>query len=137
MLKFQARWPKAPWRAGDLFCRKYHLGKAAMNRAKPQADAVTRNRLLLRTTRGRILKLLCDRPHTVLDLTAELGTTHNAVRAQLERLAREGFVHQRGSQPGVRRPHALYELSPSGRDLFPKAYEPVLRALAEVLLDNT
>jgi predicted ArsR family transcriptional regulator len=45
-------------------------------------------------------------------------------------------VRQRGSVPrgsGGRRPAYIYELTPETEDLFPKAYEPVLRQLLDVL----
>jgi predicted ArsR family transcriptional regulator len=36
-------------------------------------------------------------------------------------------------RPGVRRPHVEYELTDAAAALFPKVYEPVLRALVDVL----
>jgi predicted ArsR family transcriptional regulator len=88
------------------------------------------------TTRGKILGLLCRERRTVAELAVELGITDNAVRAQLERFQRDGLVSKTGSKPGVRRPHAEYELTPQARELFPRAYEPVLRVLADVLSDR-
>lgn len=85
------------------------------------------------TTRGRILVLLCRDSSTVTDLAARLGVTENAVRAQLERLMRDGLVRHGGSRRGVRRPHAEYMLTSKARELFPKAYEPALRTLVEVI----
>src|SRR5687768_5139012 len=88
------------------------------------------------TTKGRILVLLCWDCRTVTDLAAQLGLTENAVRAQLERLVRAGLVRQAGSRRGVRRPHAEYVLTSKARALFPKAYEPVLRVLADVIAEQ-
>jgi predicted ArsR family transcriptional regulator len=90
----------------------------------------------LDTTRGRILGLLCRGPCTVNELAAELGLTDNAVRAQLERLARDGLVRQAGTRPGTRKPHADYGLTPEARRVFPRAYEPVLKHLVDVLADR-
>src|SRR4051812_17670159 len=91
---------------------------------------------LFDTTRGKVLVLLCRGPRTVSELGAELGVTNNAIRAQLRRLGRQGLSRQAGSRRGVRRPHAEYELSDRGRRLFPRAYEPLLRALVDVLAER-
>ena len=89
---------------------------------------------LLGTTKGRILVLLCRGRHTVSEISEELGVTGNAIRAQLQRLERDGLVAQAGSRPGVRRPHAEYELAPRAYELFPRAYEPLLRTVVDVLV---
>jgi predicted ArsR family transcriptional regulator len=91
---------------------------------------------LFATTRGRLLALLCRGPRTVNELAADLGLTDNAVRAQLERLQRSGLVHQVGLRPGTRKPHVDYALTPDARRAFPKAYEPVLKALVNVLAER-
>jgi predicted ArsR family transcriptional regulator len=77
--------------------------------------------------------MLCRERHTVLELADDLGLTDNAVRAQLERLERDGLVAKAGSRPGVRRPHVEYEVTPAARDLFPRAAETLLVQLVEVL----
>jgi predicted ArsR family transcriptional regulator len=84
-------------------------------------------------TNQKILMLLCRGSKTVAELANELGVTGNAVRAQLQRLARDGLLRQAGSRRGVRRPHVEYDLTDEGRDLFPKAYEPALKTLINVL----
>lgn len=91
---------------------------------------------LFGATKGRILVLLCRRPHTVAELAALLGVTDNAVRAQLQRLERDGFVLHAGSRKGVRRPHAEYALSSAALTLFPRAYEPFLKCLVDLLRDQ-
>lgn len=90
-------------------------------------------RRLLGTTKGKILVLMCQGRQTVSELGLKLGLTDNAVRAQLQRLERDGLVSQAGSRRGVRRPHAEYELAAKAYELFPKAYEPALRKLLDVL----
>lgn len=87
-------------------------------------------------TKGKILVLLCRGRHTVAELAGLLGVTDNAVRAQLQRLERDGLVLRTGSRQGVRRPHAEYELSPAALKLFPRAYEPFLKHLVDVLRDQ-
>src|SRR5687768_15273411 len=91
---------------------------------------------LFETTRGRLLLLLCRGPRTVNELMGELGVTDNAVRAQLTTLQQTGLVRQVGLRPGTRKPHAEYELTPKARELFPRAHEPVLRALVDVLRER-
>jgi predicted ArsR family transcriptional regulator len=81
---------------------------------------------LLESTRGRVLERLRSRESTVNDLAAELKLTDNAVRAHLLTLERDGLVHQSGTHPGFRKPHALYALTPEAEQIFPKAYGPLL-----------
>src|SRR3954451_5684221 len=90
----------------------------------------------LDSTKGRLLALLCPGSQTVFDLAKDLGLTNNAVRAQLQRLERDGLVTKSGSRRGVRRPHVEYQLTARGLELFPKAYEPVLVELLNVLRDR-
>jgi predicted ArsR family transcriptional regulator len=88
------------------------------------------------TTRWKILVMLCREHLTVDELAVRLGVTDNAVRAQLQRLERDGFVAKTGFRPGVRRPHVEYHLTLDARTLFPTAYEPVLSALVDVLAER-
>jgi predicted ArsR family transcriptional regulator len=80
--------------------------------------------------------MLCRGPLTVTELAERLSLTKNAVRSQLERLQRQKLIRQTGSRQGIRRPHAEYELAAQARRLFPKAYEPALRHLANVLSER-
>ena len=91
---------------------------------------------LFGTTKGKILVLLCHDRHTVAELAQDLGVTDNAVRAQLERMMRDGLVLEAGSRRGVRKPHVEYELTPNARRLFPRAYEPLLQSLVDALSDR-
>jgi predicted ArsR family transcriptional regulator len=77
---------------------------------------------LMESTRGKILDLLRAKDQTVNELAAALGLTDNAVRAHLLSLERDGLVHQSGTQPGVRKPHAMYALTPEAEQIFPKSY---------------
>src|SRR5215213_5697868 len=89
-----------------------------------------------RSTRGRIVTLLRRSGRTVEELARELGLTDNGVRAHLATLERDGVVRQRGSVrrgSGGGKPAYVYELTPEAEDLFPKAYEPVLRELLDAL----
>jgi predicted ArsR family transcriptional regulator len=79
------------------------------------------------------LVLLCGGRRTVKELASKLQLTDNAVRAQLERLVRDGLAQPAGSRRGVRKPHVDYELTEKARRLFPTAYEPVLGELLNAL----
>jgi len=88
------------------------------------------------TTKGKLLMLLCRVRRTVADLAVHLGVTDNAVRAQIQRLERDGLAVKVGSRRGTRRPHVEYELTSRARKLFPRAYEPLLQNLVDVLTDR-
>jgi predicted ArsR family transcriptional regulator len=88
------------------------------------------------STRGQIVRLLRRSNRTVEDLARALDLTDNGVRAHLAVLERDGIVRQRGSvrrSSGGGKPAYVYELTQEGEDLFPKAYEPTLRRLLDVL----
>ena len=87
---------------------------------------------LLESTRGQILELLRTRDHTVNELAAALRLTDNAVRAHLLSLERDGLLRQSGTQPGFRKPHATYALTPEAEQIFPKAYGPLLDLILTV-----
>lgn len=88
------------------------------------------------STRGQLVTLLRRAGYTVEELAQALNLTANGVRAHLATLERDGIVRQRGSVrrgSGGGKPAYIYELTPEAEDLFPKAYEPVLRQLLDVL----
>ncbi len=83
-----------------------------------------------------MVTLLRRSGRTVDELARELDLTDNGVRAHLATLERDGIVRQRGSVRrggGVGKPAYVYELTPKAEDLFPKAYEPTLLRLLDVL----
>jgi predicted ArsR family transcriptional regulator len=91
------------------------------------------------STRGQIVTLLRRSKCTVEDLARALDLTDNGVRVHLAVLERDGIVRQRGSvrrSRGGGKPAYVYELTQEGEDLFPKAYEPTLRQLLDVLSDQ-
>lgn len=95
-----------------------------------------RNRRLFDTTKGKVLVMLCRDRLTVVELADRLSLTDKAVRAQLQRLERDGFVAKAGLRPGVRKPHVEYALTAEALKLFPRAYEPVLVRIVNVLSDR-
>ena len=91
------------------------------------------------STRGQIVTLLRRSNRTVEDLARALDLTDNGVRAHLAVLERDGIVRQRGSvrrSSGGGKPAYVYELTHEAEDLFPKAYEPTLSRLLDVLSDQ-
>ncbi|MEW6638740.1 MAG: helix-turn-helix domain-containing protein [Actinomycetota bacterium] len=101
--------------------------------------AAYQDRRFFESTRGRIVVLLRRTGRTVEDLARALGLTDNGVRAHLATLERDGLVRQRGLQrrgSGGGKPAYVYELTAEAEDLFPKAYEPVLQRLLDVLSDS-
>lgn len=89
---------------------------------------------LLESTRGRVLRRLRRAEQTVSELAEALGLTDNGVRLHLDALQRDGLVEQRGvRREGVGKPAYVYGTTPDAETLFPKAYEPVLNQLLQVL----
>ncbi len=91
------------------------------------------------STRGQIVGLLRRSGRTVEELARAQGLTDNGVRAHLAVLERDGIVRQRGSVrrgSGGGKPAYVYELTPEAEELFPKAYEPTLRRLLDVLAEQ-
>jgi predicted ArsR family transcriptional regulator len=97
------------------------------------------DRRYFESTRGRVVTLLRRAGFTVDELARELDLTNNGVRAHLATLERDGIVRQSGvvrRESGGGKPAYLYELTPEAEDLFPKAYEPVLHRLLDVLAEE-
>src|SRR5919202_729475 len=91
------------------------------------------------STRGQVVTLLRHSDRTVEELARALGITENGIRAHLAVLERDGIVRQRGSVRrggGGGKPAYIYELTKEADSLFPKAYEPALRRLLDVLSER-
>ncbi|MEO6970592.1 MAG: ArsR family transcriptional regulator [Chthoniobacterales bacterium] len=88
---------------------------------------------LMGSTRGKILDLLRAGDQTVNELAADLRLTDNAVRAHLLTLERDGLIHQSGTQPGFRKPHVTYALTPEAEQIFPKSYGVLLDLILIVI----
>src|SRR3569833_1901975 len=94
------------------------------------------NQKFFKSTRGQIVTLLRRDGRTVEELASEVDLTDNGIRAHLATLERDGIVRQRGSVrrgSGGGKPAYVYELTTEAENLFPKAYEPVLRQLLDLL----
>ena len=96
-----------------------------------------RDQRFFESTRGQIVALLRRGSRTVEELAQAVELTNNGVRAHLATLERDGVVQQRGSVrrgSGGGKPAYVYALAPEAEDLFPKAYEPVLSQLLDIML---
>jgi predicted ArsR family transcriptional regulator len=89
-------------------------------------------RQLLDTSRGRVVALLQRGALTVDEIANHLGVTHNAVRAQLIAMERDGVVRKAGQRPGTTRPFQVYELTVEIEQLLSQAYVPLLTQLVQV-----
>lgn len=89
---------------------------------------------LLGGTRARVLRLLRGSRATIADLARSLGITGNAVRGHVASLQNDGFVADAGTAPSTGgKPAQLFDITPEGEELFPKAYAFVLRELIRTL----
>ncbi len=76
-----------------------------------------------KTAADRLLLQLKTRgPQTAAVLGATLGTTGEAARQQLMRLAAEGLVEASAEARGVGRPRQVWRLTPAGDQRFPDAH---------------
>lgn len=87
-------------------------------------------------TREEIVNLLRRASATANEIAARMGLTHNAVRAHLAILQREGLVRQGGFQPSGSRPSVVYELAPEAEAIFSRAYIPFVAHLVRVLQER-
>ncbi|MNF62518.1 HTH domain protein [compost metagenome] len=64
------------------------------------------------------------------ELASHLAVTRTAIRQHLAALERDGLILRGETRPTGRRPEQLYQLSPRGRELFPRQYQ----LLADLLI---
>jgi predicted ArsR family transcriptional regulator len=89
------------------------------------------------TTRQTILGILRRRSATIEELTKELGLAPATVRRHLDILSRDGHVSVGQVRRKTGRPHYVFSLTDSGRDLFPKHYVRITNRLIEEILALT
>lgn len=87
-------------------------------------------------TRRRIVDLLRQSALTANEIAAALGLTHNAVRAHLAGLQRDGLIREGGLRRGGTKPSVLYELVPRADSVFSRAYIPFVAQLLKVLAER-
>lgn len=95
----------------------------------PAGTTFERTQARFGSRRADLVDLLQRGVGTVSKLSARLGVTKNAIRAHLLALQRQGLVHRVGSEPGTRRPHEVYQLSPNAQELLVQASSASLTAL--------
>lgn len=83
-------------------------------------------RHLLHTTAGSDVETLCQR----------LRISHNAVRQHLTALMSKGLVERSKPRPTGGRPQALYCLTGSGRELFPRNYAQISNAMLDGVVEQ-
>jgi len=88
----------------------------------------------METTRQTILGILRRHNATIDDLTKELGLAPATVRRHLDILSRDGQVSVAQVRRKTGRPHYIFSLTESGRDLFPKHYVRITNRLIEEIL---
>ena len=87
---------------------------------------------LLGASRVKLLGLMRRSKRSIGDLAMAMDMTDNAVRTHVAVLERDGMVEATGSlRPERGKPARLYEITPEGEELFPKAYALVLGELIE------
>lgn len=94
------------------------------------------NQHFFASTRGHIVALLRRSSCTVDELAQALDITDNAVRSHLATLERDGLVRQHGKRRGGAKPASVYALTSDAEQLFPKAYDQVLKHLLDVLSER-
>ena len=86
--------------------------------------------------RAQVLALVQRGVGTVAALAHELRLTDNAVRSHLLALERRRLIARKGLQPGRRRPHELYQLTPRAERLLAHASDVALSAILTALKES-
>jgi predicted ArsR family transcriptional regulator len=77
-------------------------------------------------TKELILNLLLEGPKTAGEIADKLKIQKSAIRTHLESLQAEQSVRSYFKIEGLGRPRKVYELTESGRELFPRKYDLIL-----------
>jgi predicted ArsR family transcriptional regulator len=92
---------------------------------------------LLGGTRARVLGLIRRSRRTIAELAEGVGISGNAVRGHVTALQGDGLVREAGTAPSTGgKPAQLYDITPEGEELFPKAYALVLHELVRTLQEE-
>jgi DeoR family transcriptional regulator, suf operon transcriptional repressor len=82
-------------------------------------------------TKMAILNLLLEGSKTAGEIAEKLKIQKSAIRAHLESLRAEQAIRSYFKVEGPGRPRKIYELTESGRELFPKKYDLLLSLLLQ------
>ncbi len=100
---------------------------------KEIAGSLPRKKVRFGKRRAEVIELLQRGVGTVSELALRTYLTDNAVRSHLLALEGEGLVQRKGSLPGTRRPHELYQLTPRARKLLVQASDASLSSLLDAM----
>lgn len=84
---------------------------------------------LLSPTKAVILRGLLGGPKTAKEIARDLEIQVSAARKHLERLKELGALEERFARVGRGRPKKFYEITDSGREVFPRHYDAVLNSV--------
>jgi DeoR family transcriptional regulator, suf operon transcriptional repressor len=82
-------------------------------------------------TKGLILNLLLEGSKTAGEIADKLKIQKSAIRTHLESLQAEQSVRSYFKIEGLGRPRKVYELTESGRELFPRKYDLILSLILQ------
>jgi predicted ArsR family transcriptional regulator len=76
---------------------------------------------------------------TIAELAAHIGISDEGARQHLLRLERKGWVERKETRPSdgrAGRPATVYQVSPTGEAFFPKRYDELSIALADIVVES-
>src|SRR5919197_5962326 len=82
-------------------------------------------------TKTTILNLLLEGSKTAGEIADKLKIQKSAIRSHLESLQVEQSVRSYFKIEGLGRPRKVYELTESGRELFPRKYDLILSLIRQ------
>ena len=82
-------------------------------------------------TKGRILELLLQNYKNAAEIGDKLQIQKSAVRVHLDSMQAQGLVKSYFKIERYGRPRRIYELTESGRELFPRKYDMILSLILE------
>ena len=82
-------------------------------------------------TKRIILTLLLEGPKTAGEIADKLRIQKSAIRTHLESLRAEQAIRSYFKAEGLGRPSKIYEITDSGRELFPRKYDVLLSLILQ------
>ncbi len=82
-------------------------------------------------TKRTILTMLLEGPKTAGEIAHKLRIQKSAIRAHLESLRAEQTIRSYFKAEGYGRPSKMYEITDSGRELFPRKYDLFLLSILQ------
>jgi DeoR family transcriptional regulator, suf operon transcriptional repressor len=82
------------------------------------------------------MNILLDGPKSVGEISTNLKVQKNAIRSHLETMEREEIVKSYFRTEKLGRPKKVYEITSTGRELFPRKYDTILSLLIQKVEDN-